>query len=285
MDTSSPRWQMLDWQALLGLIAWSSVAIAIAYEESTRGRGHYGRVISTFFQYLTFNVIPIFVDIAVAMVFLGSKFGWTVGVAIFAVMYLYTHVSVKLTTWRTGLRREANNKDSISRAIHADVLINYELVKVHSNEPYELDRYRAALLDYQQADYRVTASLNLLNLIQNSIITASTLITCLIVAKSVVQGATTASDFVVFITYLQQVYVPLSFLGTLHRVLMQNLVDTDKLMNLLEEESDVKDIPGAKDLIVTDGVIEFKDVVFSYDNKVEALKGVNFKVHAMKVPL
>ena len=37
------RWQMLDWQALLGLIAWSSVAIAIAYEESTRGRGHYGR--------------------------------------------------------------------------------------------------------------------------------------------------------------------------------------------------------------------------------------------------
>lgn len=239
-----------------------------------------GAVISTFFQYLTFNVIPIFVDIAVAMVFLGSKFGWTVGLAIFAVMYLYTHVSVKLTTWRTGLRRTANNKDSISRAIHADVLINYELVKVHSNEPYELDRYRAALLDYQQADYRVTASLNLLNLIQNSIITASTLITCLIVARSVVQGTTTSSDFVVFITYLQQVYVPLSFLGTLHRVLMQNLVDTDKLMNLLEEESDVKDVPGAKDLVVTEGVIEFKDVIFSYDNKVEALKGVNFKVHA-----
>ncbi|PWN38236.1 uncharacterized protein FA14DRAFT_117646 [Meira miltonrushii] len=239
-----------------------------------------GAVISTFFQYLTFNVIPIFVDIAVAMVFLGSKFGWAVGVAIFAVMYLYTHVSVTLTTWRTGLRREANNKDSISRAIHADVLINYELVKVHSNEPYELDRYRAALLDYQQADYRVTASLNLLNLVQNSIITSSTLVTCLLVAKSVVEGHTKASDFVVFITYLQQVYVPLSFLGTLHRVLMQNLVDTDKLMNLLEEESDVKDVPGAKDLIVTDGVIEFKDVVFSYDNKIEALKGVNFKVHA-----
>jgi ATP-binding cassette subfamily B (MDR/TAP) protein 6 len=239
-----------------------------------------GAVISSFFQYLIFNVVPIFVDIAVAMIFLGSTFGPPVGIAIFAVMFLYTYVSVTLTTWRTSLRREANNKDSISRAIHADVLINYELVKVHSNEPYELDKYRAALLDYQMADYRVTASLNLLNLVQNAIITTSTLVTCLIVARSVVNGKTKASDFVVFITYLQQVYVPLGFLGTLHRVLMQNLVDTDKLMTLLEEESDVRDVPGAKDLVVTEGVIEFRDVVFSYDNKVQALKGVNFTVNA-----
>lgn len=238
-----------------------------------------GAVISSFFQYLIFNVIPIFVDIAVAMVYLGTTFGWGVGLAIFAVMYFYTYVSVSLTTWRTGLRRQANNKDSISRAIHADVLINYETVKVHSNEPYELDRYRTALLDYQEADYRVTASLNLLNFVQNAIITSGTLITCLVVAREVVLGHATSSQFVVFITYLQQVYVPLAFLGTLHRVLMQNLVDTDKLMGLLEEESDVRDVPGAKDLIITEGVIEFRDVHFSYDNKIEALKGVNFKVN------
>ncbi|PWN93620.1 hypothetical protein FA10DRAFT_237131 [Acaromyces ingoldii] len=239
-----------------------------------------GAVISTFFQYLIFNVVPIFVDIAVAMVFLGRSFGWGVGVTIFCVMYLYTYVSIKLTTWRTTLRRQANNKDSISRAIHADVLINYDLVKVHSNEPYELDRYRDALLDYQQADYRVTASLNFLNLVQTSIISIGTLVTCLAVGYRVTSGKATASDFVVFITYLQQVYVPLGFLGTLHRVLMQNLVDTDKLMSLLEEESDVKDVPGAKDLVVTDGIIEFRDVHFSYDDKVEALKGLSFTIKA-----
>lgn len=237
-----------------------------------------GAVISTFFQYLIFNVVPIFIDIAVAMVYLGTFFGWEIGAAIFVVMYLYTYVSVKLTTWRTGLRREANNKDSISRAIHADALINYEVVKVNSNEHFELDRYRAALLDYQEADYRVTASLNLLNFVQNSIISTSTLVTCMVVARGVVLGNTSPSDFVVFITYLQQVYGPLTFLGTLHRVLMQNLVDTDRLMNLLEEETDVKDVPGAKDLVVTEGIIEFRDVHFSYDGKVDALKGVNFQI-------
>lgn len=237
-----------------------------------------GAVISSFFQYLTFNVVPIFIDIAVAMIYLGSTFGWAVGAVILTVMYLYTWVSVRITTWRTGLRREANNKDSISRAIHADALLNYEVVKVHSNEHYELDRYRAALLDYQEADYRVNASLNLLNFVQNAIISSSTLVACMVVARSVVSGHTRPSDFVVFITYLQQVYGPLTYLGTLHRVLMQNLVDTDKLIGLLEEESDVKDMPGAKDLVVTDGIIEFRDVHFSYDGKVEALKGVNFKI-------
>ncbi len=42
-----------------------------------------------------------------------------------------------------------------------------------------------------------------------------------------VRGETTSSQFVVFVTYLQQVYQPLSMLGTLYRVVQQNLVDTD----------------------------------------------------------
>lgn len=38
------------------------------------------------------------------------------------------------------------------------------------------------------------------------------------------------------------------------------------------------DDPAAKDLVVTDGVIEFRNVYFSYDGKVDALKDVSFKI-------
>jgi len=48
-------------------------------------------------------------------------------------------------------------------------------------------------------------------------------------------------------------------------------------MALLEEDVDVKDLPGAKDLVITDGIIEFRDVHFSYDGRVPALSGVSFK--------
>ncbi|PWN52436.1 hypothetical protein IE53DRAFT_378141 [Violaceomyces palustris] len=237
-----------------------------------------GSAINNFFEYLLFSLTPVFVDIGVAMVYMTRTFSWVIGAALFVVMVLYTWASVRLTTWRTQLRRMANNKDSICRAIHADTLLNYETVKCYSNESYEAERYRSALLDYQKAAYQVIASLNLLNLIQNLVLAFGTLFTIMLVAASVVRGETSSSQFVVFVTYLQQVYSPLSMLGTLYRVVQQNLVDTDKLMGLLEEKTEVKDAPDAKDLVVTDGVIEFQDVRFSYDGRVEALKGLSFKI-------
>lgn len=61
-------------------------------------------------------------------------------------------------------------------------------------------------------------------------------------------------------------------------------------MELLKEERDIVDLPGASELILPDageleqdqerGAIEFDDVHFSYDGKRDVLKGISFKVHA-----
>jgi len=76
----------------------------------------------------------------------------------------------------------------------------------------------------------------------------------------------------------------------------QSLVDTEKLLALLNEPTEVNDKPNAPDLIVHDGEIEFglfqflhgvmiyqliklpENVNFSYDNNTPALNGVCFKV-------
>ena len=75
----------------------------------------------------------------------------------------------------------------VTRGIHTDCLLNYETVKYFGGEQYEGDRYREAIQEYQTLEYKVTsswiyciyfllllkllsASLNLLNLVQNFII-------------------------------------------------------------------------------------------------------------------
>ncbi len=45
-----------------------------------------------------------------------------------------------------------------------------------------------------------------------------------------------------------------------------------------QEEKEVIDDPEAKDLVISDGKIQFKDVTFSYDGKVDALSSINFTV-------
>lgn len=46
-------------------------------------------------------------------------------------------------------------------------------------------------------------------------------------------------------------------LGYIYRSINQNLVDTEKLLNLLNEPTEVNDKPDAPPLDVTDGVITF----------------------------
>ncbi|KAF9007997.1 hypothetical protein BDQ17DRAFT_1455635 [Cyathus striatus] len=237
-----------------------------------------GAAINHTFELILFNIIPTFVDIGIALIIFCFKFEWTLAVVIFFVMFAYVTASVILTRWRTKLRRQMNDRDVVTRGIHTDCLLNYETVKYFGGEDHEGARYSEAIREYQTLEYKVIISLNLLNLVQNFIITLGLLVGSLIVARRVTDGRSKASDFVIFITYLAQLYGPLNQLGYIYRSVNQSLIDTEKLLALLNEPTEVNDKPNAPDLIVNDGEIEFDNVSFSYDGKTTALNGVSFKV-------
>ncbi|KAH8916524.1 P-loop containing nucleoside triphosphate hydrolase protein, partial [Atractiella rhizophila] len=95
----------------------------------------------------------------------------------------------------------------------------------------------------------------------------------------VATGQQQVGGFIRFITYLTQLYVPLGALGTLYRIIQQNLVDTENLIKLLEEEQEIKDSPDAQEIQVK-GDVEFDNVSFSYDGKRTALNSLSFKIPA-----
>ncbi|KAK7472887.1 ATP-binding cassette-type vacuolar membrane transporter Hmt1 [Stygiomarasmius scandens] len=237
-----------------------------------------GAVINHTLELILFNLLPTFVDIVIALVVFIITFEWTLALVIFVVMVAYVSASVLLTQWRTRIRRQMNERDIITRGIHTDCLLNYETVKYFGGEEHEAARYQEAIREYQALEYKVIVSLNLLNLIQNFIITAGLLVGSMIVALRITQGEADPSTFVVFITYLAQLYAPLNQLGYTYRSMNQSLVDTEKLLKLLNEPTDINDMPNAPDLVVDHGEIEFDNVSFSYDGRTTALKGVSFKV-------
>lgn len=58
--------------------------------------------------------------------------------------------------------------------------------------------------------------------------------------RRVLSGSLGVGDFVLFLTYLQQLYQPLNWLGTYWRMIHQNYVDMEKMMDLLGDEVEVK---------------------------------------------
>ena len=62
-----------------------------------------------------------------------------------------------------------------------------------------------------------------------------------------------------------QLYQPLSFFGFVYREIKQGLIDIEEMFDLLAESEEITDAPGARDLAVDGGRIEFDGVAFGYD--------------------
>ncbi|CEL54162.1 ATP-binding cassette sub-family B member 6, mitochondrial OS=Homo sapiens GN=ABCB6 PE=1 SV=1 [Rhizoctonia solani AG-1 IB] len=194
-------------------------------------------------------------------------------------MAVYVGASILLTSWRTRLRREMVDADVATRGIHTDSLLNYETVKYFGGEEHEGERYREAITRYQKFEIRVMGSLSLMNLTQNLLLSAGLLIgSLLVVLDTTHPQEDIVKRYVIFITYLAQLYNPLNSLAYIYRSINQNLIDTERLLDLLDEPCEVQDKPDAKELVVTDGVIEFDNVTFSYDGRTTALNGISFTV-------
>lgn len=237
-----------------------------------------GSAINNLLQTMLFSAAPTIINIFVAVfIFLSLYGGWLAAVLV-VVMTTYVVFSIVFTGYRTKLRREMIERDIKTRGIASDVLMNWESVKYFTAEGRESRRFRDSVLLYQETEYRVLFSFNVLNLIQSFIITIGLLAGSLIIANRIYNGTATVGNFVQFLQYLQQLYAPLDRLGTLYRQLNANATDAEKLFNLLAQEVEIKDAPDAKPLVVTDGVIEFDNVRFSYDGDVQALKGVSFRI-------
>jgi ATP-binding cassette, subfamily B, heavy metal transporter len=60
------------------------------------------------------------------------------------------------------------------------------------------------------------------------------------------------------------------------------VIDIEKMFGVLSRNPEIKDVPGAKPLVVTSGNVRFEDVRFSYDAERPILKGLSFEVPAGK---
>lgn len=61
-------------------------------------------------------------------------------------------------------------------------------------------------------------------------------------------------------------------------MIQQSFIDMENMLDLLKERQEVKDNPGAKDLLVKEGTIEFQNVSFSYRPDKPILKNISFTV-------
>ncbi|KAG0381196.1 Homocysteine S-methyltransferase 1 [Mortierella sp. AD032] len=232
----------------------------------------------TLLSTILFQLVPVVLDVLIAVVLLCIAWGWKYAVIVFITIVAYIIVTVMVTEWRTQYRRAMISFDNDARAKAVDSLLNFETVKYYSAEEFEVSRYRHAIYKYMIADYKSQLTYQMLNLLQSFVITMGMLAGCLLCAYDISEGILKVEHFVSYIFYLNQLYQPLNWFGSYYRMLQQNFVDMEKMIKLLDQNQSVQDIPNAKPLIVTSGQVVFENVSFQYDTRQKGLSNINFTV-------
>jgi ATP-binding cassette subfamily B (MDR/TAP) protein 6 len=173
----------------------------------------------TLLSSLLFNILPCLVDIAIACIVLTREFDIYFGIIVAATMMCYIYATILMTDWRTRYRRESNALDNAVEARAVDSLLNYETIKLFATEEYEVSKYAEAILAYQKADRKSQYTLGILNTTLNFVIQGGLALGCLLCAQRVAQKEMVVGDFVLYYTYILQLYGPLNLFGTSYRSL------------------------------------------------------------------
>lgn len=132
-------------------------------------------------------------------------------------------------------------------------------------------------------EWKTLVTLNILNTLQNIIISVGLLAGSLLCAWLVYNhDHLTVGDYVLFASYIIQLYVPLNWFGTYYRQIQKNFIDMENMFDLMHEEQEVIDAPDAGPLVVVRGGVEFNNVTFGYSPEKIVLRNVSFNVMAGK---
>jgi ATP-binding cassette subfamily B protein len=92
------------------------------------------------------------------------------------------------------------------------------------------------------------------------------------------RDAFTLGQFFAFLGYLGQFYGPLQFMSRVTDYLARSLASAERVFEVLDTESDVKDTESPVALPLIEGRVEFKNVTFGYDAHKPVLKDVSLDV-------
>ncbi len=243
-------------------------------------RGRLG--IEVIVRMVILQLVPTIVEVSLLMAVLLWKFDWRYVLATMITVVVFMYYTYLATEWRIEIRRKMNESDTEANTKAIDSLLNYETVKYFGAEEREATRYDRSMERYERASVKTYTSLAVLNTGQAIIFTGGLTATMLMCAVGVRNGTNTVGDFVMVNAMMIQLYQPLNFMGMVYREIKQAIIDIEKMFDVLSRNPEVKDVPGAKPLIVTSGNVRFEDVRFSYDPERPILTGLSFEVPAGK---
>jgi ATP-binding cassette, subfamily B, bacterial len=176
--------------------------------------------------------------------------------------------------------RAVRRKEGEVVAVAQESLSSLRLVQAFGREDYEEERLERETLE----SIRLALDARRLKARLSPIVDVLVAIgTCLVLwygARLVLGGSLTAGALVVFVIYLGKMYKPMRDLSKLTDTVAKALVGAERIAEIAGIESQVRDLPGARDAPRFGGQVAFDHVRFGFTGQQPVLQDVSLEIPA-----
>lgn len=195
---------------------------------------------------------------------------------LFLVVYRYTRRIKKAS-------RAVRKKEGELLSVVEEVLTSIRVVKAFAREDYEQTRFDTESLANVEAGLQARSVKAKLAPVVEVIVAIGTCLVLWYGARLALAGQLTAGTLILFIWYLGKMYKPMRDLSKMADTVSKATVGYERIQEVLEIESLVRDAPGARRAPRLSGRIEFNKVSFDYGADKPILKDVSFKIEPGQV--
>jgi len=233
-------------------------------------------------EFINSALLGIFVDLLTLGGMVGVMFylDWRftlmallVAPVLFLVVFTYTR-RIKAAS------RAVRKKESELLSRVAEVLSSIHVVQAFAREDYEEKRFESESVENVQLAVQAKALKAKLSPITEVIVAVGTSLVLWYGARRVLSGGLSVGVLIVFLLYLSKMYKPMRDLSKMSDTVSKAVVARERILEVLNVDSRVRDLPGARRAPRFRGRIEFSHVTFGYADGTTVLNDVNIRIES-----
>ncbi len=170
-------------------------------------------------------------------------------------------------------------------SVLTDTIPGIRVVKAFANEENATNAFGGAVEEWRKTDSKAGKILNAYPAIINCLVSCGSVVIWALGGSLVIQGqmagyeAISVGLLVSFISYASMFYEPVNFFANLSDSMQSAKASVERIMDILDAEPE-HDFGRGNTSADMGGVIEFKNVNFSFDRTKKVLKNINLKINS-----
>ncbi|MBD0337758.1 MAG: ABC transporter ATP-binding protein [Thermoleophilia bacterium] len=205
---------------------------------------------------------------------------WRLALATLTVTPLMMAGTAAFRVYSARAYRSVRERLGLVTATLAEDIAGIRVVQAFTREPASEENFRGVNSRYRAANHRTVVTNGLYFPFVDFLSSAATAVVLGYGGWLYFHGQVSEGTLLAFLLYLSNFFDPVQQLSQLYNTFLAAVAALDKIMDVLDEEPELRDRPGAVELPRIEGHVRFEGVRFGYGDGPDVLHGIDLDVPA-----